>query len=146
MDSSVDLTISAQLTVFSALSKEKEQESSFSISVAVSVESTAARAPVPIPSLIRAISFPFISRSAAMQSPQTLPFLNGIWHEPVTTRRTALSSNVITERSSSTAISGFSKTRPVVSSKIVFIFLRLRSKAFSSTFTSMVILPPELVK
>ena len=61
MDSSVDLTISAQLTVFSALSNENEQESSFSISVAVSVESTAARAPVPIPSLIRAISFPFMS-------------------------------------------------------------------------------------
>ena len=77
IDSSVDLTMSAQLTVLSALSKENEQESSFSISVAAIVPSTAARGPVPIPSLMSAISLPERSRSLPMQSPQTLLFLKG---------------------------------------------------------------------
>ncbi len=82
-DSSPDFARSAELTIFKAQSKPIPALMSVAMMPAAMAPSTAARPPVPIPSLMTAICRPHPSRKNSWLSPQSCPFPNTCWENPL---------------------------------------------------------------
>ncbi len=114
-DSSPDLAISAEFTVWSILSKPMPAFRRLSAMAEVMAPSTAARPPVPMPSLSTAISRPQPSKNTLVLSPQKAPPPAQYWEKPRPICSCGRWHICMRQRSSALLTQGGAKARPQAS-------------------------------